>query len=176
MTTHTHSPKRETAHWTTRAGALADRLERGARALADLVRPLSDAQWQSYLPGDGRTIGVVVHHVASVYPLEIELALKLAGGQAITGVTMVDVDAMNARHAAEHSAVTKAAALDLLERNSAKAAASIRTLSDEDLAQAAPVSLYADAPLTCQFLLEDHAVRHSYHHLAGITRRLQGIR
>jgi len=34
------------------------------------------------------------------------------------------------------------------------------------------VSLNADAPLTCQFMLEDHAVRHSYHHLAAIRRAL----
>jgi hypothetical protein len=30
------------------------------------------------------------------------------------------------------------------------------------------VSLNADAPLTCQFFIEDHAMRHSYHHLAKI--------
>jgi hypothetical protein len=85
---------------------------------------------------------------------------------------MADVDAMNSKHAAEHSTVTKAA-LELLERNSAAAAASIRALSDEALAQAAPVSLYAGAPLTCQFMLEDHAVRHSYHHLGLIAQALR---
>jgi hypothetical protein len=52
------------------------------------------------------------------------------------------------------------------------AAAAIRALSDHELAQAAPVSMYADAPLTCQFVLEDHAVRHSYHHLARIRAAL----
>ncbi len=57
----------------------------------------------------------------------------------------------------ENEAVTREAALDLLRRNSAAAAAAIRAFSDEQLAQAAPVSLYADAPLTCQFILEDHA-------------------
>ena len=36
----------------------------------------------------------------------------------------------------------------------------------------AAVSLYADAPVTCQFVLEDHAVRHSYHHLARIRGAL----
>ena len=30
----------------------------------------------------------------------------------------------------------------------------------------------ADAPVTCQFMLEDRAVRHSYHHLASIQRTL----
>jgi hypothetical protein len=35
------------------------------------------------------------------------------------------------------------------------------------------VSLNSDAPLTCQFFLEDHPVRHSYHHLAAIRRALE---
>jgi len=43
----------------------------------------------------------------------------------------------------------------------------------KDGRRAAPVSLYSDAPLTCQFVLEDHAVRHSYHHLARIQKTLQ---
>lgn len=156
-----------------RADNLADRLEKGARALATFANALTHAQWRTRVPRDGRTIGVIVHHVASVYPLEIELAQKLAAGQPITGVTMTDVDAMNARHANENSEITKEAALALLARNSGVAAAAIRALSDEALAKAAPVSLYGDAPLTCQFLLEDHAVRHSYHHLSLITQALQ---
>jgi hypothetical protein len=152
---------------------LADRLENGARALATLTKTLTDAQWRTRVPKDGRTIGVIVHHVASVYPLEIELAQKLAAGQPITGVTMKDVDAMNARHSKENSEVTKEEALALLARNSVLAAGAIRMLSDAALANAAPVSLYEDAPLTCQFVLEDHAVRHSYHHLHLITQALQ---
>ena len=158
------------------AHKLADRLEEGARALRRLSRSLTDAQWQSAIPGDGRTVGVVVHHVASVYPLEIDLARKLASGQSITDVTFDDVHAMNAQHAAEFGSVTREAAVELLERNSAAAAAAIRAFTDDALQQAAPVSLYADAPLTCQFLLEDHAVRHSYHHIGAINRalRLQG--
>jgi hypothetical protein len=156
-----------------RANALADRLEQGARALISFASGLTDAEWHIPVPKDGRTVGVIVHHVASVYPLEVQLAQTLAEGKPITGVTMDDVHAMNAGHAAEHAAVTKAAALDLLQRHSADAAAAIRALSDEQLAQAAAVSLYADAPLTCQFVLEDHAVRHSYHHLAIIRKAVR---
>jgi hypothetical protein len=80
---------------------------------------------------------------------------------------------MNAGHAREHDAVTKEATLDLLQRNSTAAADAIRALTDEELDRAALVSLYSDAPLTCQFVLEDHAVRHSYHHLARIQRALR---
>jgi hypothetical protein len=151
-----------------RAGALADRLEQGARALAAVASALTDDDWQTRIPGDGRKVGVVVHHVATMYPLEIQLAQTLAAGQPVTGVTWDLVHHMNAHHAAEHDGVTREAALDLLRGNSAAAAAAIRALTDEELDRAAPVSLNADAPLTCQFMLEDHAVRHSYHHLARI--------
>jgi hypothetical protein len=156
-----------------RTDALADRLEQGARALASFASALTDAEWHTRVPKDGRKIGVIVHHVASMYPLEIQLAQTLAAGKPVTGVTWDDVHQLNAGHAKEHDAVTKEAALDLLRRNSAAAAAAIRALRDEELDQAAPLSLNSDAPLTCQFMLEDHAVRHSYHHLARVQGALQ---
>jgi hypothetical protein len=155
------------------ADALADRLEQGARALAAFAGGLTEADWHTPLPHDGRTLGVIVHHVASVYPVEIELAMTVAQGRPVVGVTMDDIHQMNARHAVENAGITKEAAIDLLLQNSAAASAAIRALSNEQLAQAAPVSLYDDAPLTCQFVLEDHAVRHSYHHLAGMRRTVR---
>lgn len=158
-----------------RTNALADRVEQGARALATFASELTDAQWQTRVPKDGRKVGVIVHHVASVYPLEIQLAQTLAAGNPVTGVTWDAVNEMNAGHAKENDAVTKEAALDLLRRNSTAAAAAIRALSDEELDHAAPVSLNSDAPLTCQFMLEAHAVGHSYHHLARLRAALKRV-
>ena len=155
-----------------RSEALAARLEAGATALAEFTATLSETEWQTPLPKNGRKIGVVVHHVASMYPVEIHLASLLAAGQPITGVTWDAVETMNRDHATENDGITKEAALALLANNSAAAAAAIRALSDEELDRAAPVSLNSDAPLTCQFMLEDHAVRHSYHHLARIRAAL----
>ncbi|HVG69642.1 MAG TPA: DinB family protein [Vicinamibacterales bacterium] len=157
-----------------RADALADRLEQGARALADFAASLTDAQWKTRCMPDGRTVGVIVHHVGFVYPIEIDISRPLAKGEPLTGVTMDDVHAMNAKHAIDYADVTKQQAIELVRSNSAAAAAAIRALSDEQLTQAAPASLYADAPVTCQFILEDHAVRHSYHHLARLRRAVQG--
>ena len=151
-----------------RANLLAERLEQGARALAAFAATLTDAQWQTRVPKDGRKVGVTVHHVASMYPIEIQLAQALAAGNPIAGVTWDVVAGINATHAGEFDAVTKDAALELLRVNSMAAAAAIRALSDEELDRAATVSLNSDAPLTCQFFLEDHAVRHSYHHLARL--------
>jgi hypothetical protein len=152
----------------TRANALAERLEQGARELAAFALTLTEAEWRGRVPGDGRRIGVVVHHVGYMYPIEIQVAQTVAEGQPVVGLTWDDVHAINAGHARENDAVTRDEALDLLQRNSAAAAAAIRALDDEQLDRAAPVSLNADAPLTCQFVLEDHAVRHSFHHLAKI--------
>jgi hypothetical protein len=156
-----------------RAEALASRMEQGLEALMAFAATLTDAQWRTPIPKDGRLVGVVVHHVASVLPIEIELAQALARNQPITGVTWDGIHAMNAGHARDNAAATKQAAIDLLRENGAVAAAAIRAFSDEDLAGAATVSLYAEAPLTCQFMLEDHAVRHCYHHLAKIRGALQ---
>jgi hypothetical protein len=138
-----------------------------------LAATLTDAEWQTRIPHDGRTVGVVVHHVATMYPLEIQLAQTLAQGKPVAGVTWDDVHAINAKHAGEYKNTTKEAALDLLRTNSAAAAAAIRALTAIELDRAAPISLNADAPLTCQFMLEDHAVRHSYHHLALIRSALK---
>jgi hypothetical protein len=156
-----------------RANALADRLEQGAAALVSLASSLTDSEWQTHLPKDGRKVGVVVHHVASVYPIEISLAQTLASGKPVEGVTWPVIHDMNAGHAKENDGVTKEAAIELVRKNSAAAAAAIRALSDAELDAAAPASLYEDAPITCQFMLEDHAVRHSYHHLALIRSALK---
>ena len=151
---------------------LARRVELGALALEAFANSLTEAEWQSRVPGDGRKIGVVVHHVASVYPIEIELAQTLASGQTIEGITGEVVNKMNAQHATENDGVTKQETLELLRHHSALAAAAVREFTDEDLDRAAPVSLNSNAPLTCQFIVEDHAVRHSYHHLARIRAAL----
>lgn len=156
-----------------RADALADRVEEGARTLATFAGELTAAQWQTRVLKDGRTVGVLVHHVASAYPLELQLAQRLAAGLPIVGITRDDIHERNATHAWLYVGVTKEAALDLLRRNSAATAMAIRAICDDHLDRAAPVSLYADAPLTCQYVVEDRIVRHSHHHLATIQSALK---
>ncbi|TMG58194.1 MAG: hypothetical protein E6H86_14930 [Chloroflexi bacterium] len=50
-----------------RAEALAERIEQGARALGTLAEGLSDSEWRTPVTPDGRTVGVMIHHVASMY-------------------------------------------------------------------------------------------------------------
>lgn len=155
-----------------RAEMLANRVLQGADALAQYADALDDAQWATPVSGDGRSVGVVVHHVASVYPIEVQLARTLASGDPIEGVSWEGIAEMNAQHAADHASVSKAETVQLLRENATNAAAEVGRFTDSELDTAAPVSLNGNAPLTAQFFIEDHALRHSFHHLAKIQSTL----
>jgi len=155
-----------------RSEVLAQRLEQGVRELAELARGLTDEQWQTRVPHDSRKVGVIVHHVGTMYPIEISLAQQLARGEPVVGVTWVKVHEMNADHARSFDRVTKEEALELVRKNSSAAAAAVRAFTDEQLDTAAGLSLNSDGPRTCQFMLEDHAVGHAWHHLLKIRGAL----
>ena len=156
-----------------RAELLANRIEEGAAGLAAFAEGLSEEEWRTSVTGtDRRSIGVIVHHVAAVYPIEIDLARAIASGKAVTDVTWEAVAQLNAKHSEDQAGVTKAAALEFLRRNSREAAAAVRAFTDEELDRAAPFSLSFGAPVTAQFVIEDHALRHSWHHLARIRKAL----
>ena len=131
-----------------RSNALADRLESGAQQLMEFAKGLSQAEWDTVCSNEERTVGVLVHHVASAYPVEVDLIQTLASGKVIEGVTWEMVDQMNAGHADSQAGCSKVETLALLQKNSAAAADVIRGLSDEELDKASPVSLNWDAPLT----------------------------
>ena len=168
-----HLLKKQEAAKGRRAALLADRIEQGAAGLAAFAEGLSEAEWNTPVSAtDHRPVGVIVHHVASMYPIEIGVAKAVAGGNAVTDVSWEAVAQINAKHAHDQPAPAKAAALELLRKNSHEAAAAVRALTDDELDQAAPFSLSFGAPMTAQFVIEDHALRHSWHHLAKIKKAL----
>jgi hypothetical protein len=156
-----------------RAELLAARIEEGAAGLGDFAEGLSETEWRTPVSKtDRRSVGVIVHHVASVYSIEIELAQAIGSGKAVTEVTWDAVAELNSKHAQNQAEVTKSATLELLRRNSRAAADAVRAFTDEQLDGAAPFSLSFGAPVTAQFVIEDHALRHSWHHLARIRKAL----
>ncbi len=155
-----------------RANALADRLEQGVAELAAYVGELTHNEWM--LPvRDGRSINVIDHHVGNRYPIEIEAARAIARGEAVLDVTWDDVAAINEKHAIEFASVAPAEALGFLLRNSKEAANAIRGFTDAELDTAAPFSLSYGAIVTAQFVIEDHAMRHAWHHLARIRSAVE---
>jgi len=155
-----------------RANALAARIEEGANRLAELAEGLSESQWKTVVSGDGRTVGIICNHVASVYPIEVQLAQVIASGKPITGVTYNDIATMNAEHAQKNEEISISETVELLRKNSKAAADAVRKFTENELDTATLVSLNGDAPLTAQFFIEDHALRHSFHHLSKIKSAL----
>lgn len=156
-----------------RAALLSDGMEQGAAALAGFAAGLSAEHWTMPIsPTDQRSFGTVVHHVASIYPVEIELAQTIGKGTAVTDVTWHAVAELNAKRAEEHEAPDKFAILELLRRNSRDAAAAVRSFTEAQLDSAAPFSLSLGAPVTAQFMIEDHALWHSWPHLAQIKQAI----
>src|SRR5204863_6998627 len=96
----------------------------------------------------------------------------IAAGNALNEITPEVINQVNADHAAKFEQVSKTEALALLRKNSGAAAAAVRDFTDEELDRAAPFGLSFGAPVTAQFVIEDHALRHSWHHLARIRKAL----
>jgi hypothetical protein len=160
-----------------RAAVLADRIEEGAALLASFAEGLTDAEWNTPVSEtDHRTVGVILHHVATMYPIEVDVARAVASGNAVTDVTWEVVAQLNSKHASEQKSTTKEDALALLRSNSRAAANAVREFTDEELDRAAPFSLSFGAPVTAQFVIEDHALRHSWHHLSRIRAKLSVAR
>jgi hypothetical protein len=156
-----------------RADALALRVEEGAARLAAFAEGILDTEWKVPVSAtDQRTVGQIVNHVALVYPIEMDLARGITDWKPMTGVTWEVVADLNAGHAREHPNPEKAEVLARLGELSSQAADGVKGFSDEELDRAGLFGLSYDAPVTAQFVIEDHAVRHSWHHLARIRKTL----
>ena len=122
-----------------RARALADRIEEGAAGLAAYVEGLSEAEWRAPLSEKGtdrRSIGVIVHHVASVYPIEVDLARAIASGKAVTDEhweVVAEVERQSRQGAVRSSKVGGAGTSKAEQPRGGPAA--VRTFTDEELDQ-----------------------------------------
>ena len=157
-----------------RAEAIADRIDQGTEAMAGFVEGLSEAEWHTVVPNEERTVAALVRHTADSFPFFIQWASALAEGQPITGVTWDDIAGMNAQHGQAHAVANKQETIELLRTNSKIAADKVRQFTDEELDNVATVCLYWDTPLSAQWLIEYHHIRHSYHHLDSIRAALNG--
>ena len=156
----------------TRAEELARRVEQGAAELIAAVAGLSDAAWTTICPDEQRSVGVLVHHVGAAYPDEAEIITALASEGGMPDLTWDVVNQGNREEANHNAGVDQAAAIALVRKNVATAAAVVRGLTDEQLDRVAPTDLHWGAPLTVQFFVEHHPIAHPYMHLESIRAAL----
>jgi uncharacterized damage-inducible protein DinB len=120
-----------------RAAELADEFARANAAAAAFARSCDDAAWRRTVPGEGWTVGVVLHHIAESHGTGRRWLEEMARGDGVTD-TAAMVDEANAAHAERAASVTPAETVALLEGSGAGLEATLRAFSDEELDRSAP--------------------------------------
>ena len=122
-----------------RASKFADDFVAAQRQFAELVGSLSDEQWR--LVGENfpqrtndederRPIGVIAHHVASSEQFIVDRIYMMLESKPLTAV---DFRHTNARHAEQHSDVTREEVVRLLNENELQIAPRVRAIPDDAL-------------------------------------------
>jgi len=117
-----------------RTEALAKQFETKAREAMATLEKLSEADWKKVTEAEKWSVGVTAHHLASVLEPISHMIEAVAARQAPGDLSMEMLDEMNARHAQDFADCTRAETIDLHRKGSATAAATIRSLSDTELA------------------------------------------
>jgi hypothetical protein len=152
-----------------RARSLAQQFEQANHDLIATVEGVSDAQWRAKTPGDGRSVGVVAHHVATSHKMIAGLAGAIAHGQPVPAVTMDMIHQGNAAHAAQYANCTRAETLALLRQNGAEALAAVRELGDAGLDRTATLPL---GTMSAAQVIERILIGHVHDHHGSIRKAL----
>jgi hypothetical protein len=126
----------------TRAARYAAEFEATHTEFMRLIESLDAEQWRQIGKNhpqrmneedEGRTVGVIAHHVAVNSPWVMERIQATLEGRPLQPV---DMRAINAEHAGQHAAVTREEVLRLLRQTQPEIAAAIRGIPDDKLDQA----------------------------------------
>ena len=154
------------------ARELAERFERINDEIIAVVEGCSDEQWGILVPEEGRTVGVVCHHVAERYGFQTQLVKAVSTGASGPPVDLEAIHAANAQHMDSYANCTKDEALTLLRQNGAAAKAVVEALTDEQLECEGRLVLYGDRPVTARVVIEGRLIGHPKSHLQGIREVL----
>ena len=148
---------------------LAKQFEAKSRAALATLEKLCEADWRKVTEAEKWSVGVTAHHLASVLEAVSAMIRAVAAKQAPGDLSMELIDEMNARHAKDFAACTRAETIELHRTGSATAAATIRGLSDADLATGGTV-LKGLPPMTAEQLIAGALLAHIDDHYGSIRR------
>jgi uncharacterized damage-inducible protein DinB len=154
-----------------KAEALARQFETKAQEATEVFRKVSDADWKKTTGAEHWTVGVTAHHIASSHEGITGIIKTLAAGQPMPNFTMEMLHEMNAKHAKENANTTKAETLALHEKGAAAAVATVRGLSDEQLAKSGTV-LAGMPPMSVEQAITNILIHHVDDHLGSIRKTL----
>lgn len=149
--------------------ALARQFEAKRGEAAAVLGKLSDADWKKVTAAEKWTVGVTAHHLAGSFEPVAGLIVAIVSGQSAGTFTRTMLDEMNAAHAKEHADCSKAETIALLEKGATTAAATVRGLSDDQLAKRGVV--FADAPpMSAEELIMGGLINHIDDHFGSIRK------
>lgn len=150
-----------------RAQELAQRFTAANDGLIQYIDGCSEAELDQVTAGEGWSVRVTAHHIAVSHEPVAGLAHLIANGQPLPQLTGEMFHQMNAQHAAEHTAVSKAAILATLRSGGAKATAIVSGLSDEALDRVGHLTLI-NSDISTQAVIENILIGHIDSHLGSI--------
>ena len=151
-----------------RAAALADDFAAANADALRFTRSCSETEWALTVPGEGWTVGVVLHHIAEGHAHGARWVREMATGEGVTE-SAADIDRANAAHAVREEAVGRAETVTLLELNGGRLEAVLRALSDQELDRTAPFGPAGGTALPAADLAAV-AARHTREHLAHVAK------
>ena len=152
------------------AEALAQQFEEANSNLLALVERLSDDQWSLTCP-EGWTVAATAMHVATSHEGVAGLAVGVGTGAQLPPLTMEMLNEGNAQAAAANEHVSKQQVLETLRGGGDKAAAMIRSLSDEQLANSATV---VGNQMSAKDVIAGIVIGHPIAHLQSIKTAVGG--
>ena len=152
-----------------RSEALARQLEEKARDAVATLQHLSEADWRTVTPAEKWSVGVTAQHYAAVMEAIARTIETVASGRPFESLTPGLIDEMNARHARDYAACTRAETIELFQKGVRVAAAAIRRLSDEQLARSAKM-ISTMPPMTVEQLIAGGLLSHMDEHIGSIKK------
>ena len=151
----------------------ARQFEAKAQEATAVMEKLSDADWKKITASEKWPVGVVAHHIAVSHETLAGLIKALADGKGGPNIPMDAIHQMNAKHAQDHAACTKAETLALQKKNVASVAGMLRGIDDAAFDQTGNV-LVGVPPMSAGQLAGGLLVGHVEEHLTSIRATVGG--
>ncbi len=155
--------------------ALVEKLETAVDTVITAAEQFTDEQWQTDIPDEGGSVGMVTHHIASGIAPIMDWAMKVAQGEELPPFTREALHQYNANHAQKHANPNQAETIVLLRENKAAAAQRLNSLNDAHLSQALPFALADGQEISTQQMVEWFIINHCHNHLKNIKEALEMV-
>jgi hypothetical protein len=156
----------------TRAAELAALFDEAHGEALAFAEGCPDAAWAAVCQGETWSVGVVLDHIAQGYAAFDGWVRGYLEGRPVPA-TRATIEEANARHAVAAAAIPRGETIAALRDNAGRAAATIRGLSDEQLAISHPMEMAGGAPVSAEQLVQV-LLRHSANHLGSCRQAVGG--